>query len=292
MLVHEGELFAIGSFGTNQRIARWNATGQVWEPLGAFPPNSGVSSIVIHNGDLVAAGIGGIGVNESVWRWDFDNPGVWHPVGQHLGYNVVHALAVYNGDLIAGGTIGAGAIVRFNGTTWETLGGGLFLSNDLLMDSLIVFDLRVYNGELVVAGSFGHAGEQQYSPGSVTAYHLARWNGQSWFGFDGLVNGLNEASVTLHEHAGQLVIGGWFDMAGGRPNGYWARWEPTGCAPADVNCDTTVDILDVAPFVAGLLDPNGLDACAYPAVDVNLDGALNGNDVTGFVACVLAGGCP
>src|SRR5262249_9189117 len=93
-LVHAGELYATGSFGPNQRVARWDPLAQNWEPLGTFPPNSGVTCLAVFNDGLIAAGIGGAGVNASAWRWDFAAPGTWQPVGQHLGYATVQALAV------------------------------------------------------------------------------------------------------------------------------------------------------------------------------------------------------
>ncbi|HWL93036.1 MAG TPA: hypothetical protein VNT79_05845 [Phycisphaerae bacterium] len=287
-LVQDGTLFASGVFGTNQNVARWNPEFEFWEPLGSFPPNSGVACLAMFNGDLIAAGIGGTGVNESVWRWDFDAPGTWHPVGQHLGYATVMTLAEYNGELFAGGYIG---LHKFNGTSWVTFGGGLYGSNDLVIDTIAVFDLRIHNGELIVAGSFGYVGNQQYTQDGVEANHLARWNGTSWSAFEGLAPGADDAAVTLHEHNGDLVVGGWFDMAGGMPNGFWARWGSVGCALGDVNCDALVNTSDVQPFVAGLMEPSSVDACARPAADMNGDAALDGADVQEFAACVLAGGC-
>ncbi len=283
MLVQDGELYAAGDFGPQLRVARWNRELAQWRPLGPFPPNTGIACLAFHNGGLYAGGIGGIGVNHSVWRWDGQ---AWQGIGQHLGFSAVQTLADYKGELYAGGYFG-GALARFDGGSWVTVGGGLFLSNNLPAETLAVFDLRVYNGELVVAGSFGHAGEQQYLPGSVTAHHLARWNGTSWAGFEGLENGANDAAVALHEHNGELIIGGWFDMAGGRPNGYWARWGPT-CRRGDTNCDGAVDAFDIEPFILALTDPAGY-GIAFPdcdplSADANSDGVVDAFDIEPFVA--------
>jgi hypothetical protein len=288
-LVQDGVLYATGSFGLNRHVAEWVPETQSWQPIGVFPPNVAISAITFFEGDLIAGGTGGGGNNASVWRWDFKDPS-WQPVGQHLNFTIVHTLAVYNGELLAGGTIDGG-IMRFNGTSWEVFHGGAFLTNDLLIDSLIVFDMHVFNGDLFIAGSFGHVGEQQYSPGSVTARMVAGWDGTQWFNLGGSFMGASDAVVTLHDHLGTLVMGGWFDWAGSAPNGWWAQWGPS-CSPGDVNCDLVVDLADVSLFVNALLDPATADACLTSAADLNQDGQLNGADIGNFVPCVLTGGCP
>ncbi|MBC7770908.1 MAG: hypothetical protein H7210_00300 [Pyrinomonadaceae bacterium] len=279
MLVHEGELYAAGSFGDTSHVRRWDGKSQTWLPVGAFQPNVAITVITVFNGQLVAAGIGGVGVNASVWRFDGAQ---WQPIGQHLGFATVQALAVYNGELIAGGYSSPGMPnggVRFNGTSWVTLGGGLYLSNDITADTLAVFDLLVHNGDLIVAGSFGHAGEQQYVPGSVTANHLARWDGSAWHAFG---TGLNDASVCLHAHQGQIHVGGWFDTAGGRPAAHWARWGIDRDCAADVNCDAAVNSQDFFDFLSAFF-ANDLDA------DFNADGAINSPDFFDFLAAFFAG---
>ncbi len=64
----------------------------------------------------------------------------------------------------------------------------------------------------------------------------------------------------------------------------------------NMNCDTVVDFDDVVLFVEAVLDPAAFDAvhpdCDSSGADVNGDTMVNGADVSGFVACVLNGGCP
>ena len=237
-LLHEGVLYAAGNFGTNQRVASWNPTTQAWQPIGPFPVNVGITCLTFFNGDLIAAGGG-------AWRWDFDAPGTWQPLGSPLG--IAQTLGVFNGELLVGGYMNYG-ILRFDGAEWAPFNGGVFLSNDLPAEVLAVYDLRVYNGELIVAGSFGHAGAQQYSPESVTAHHIVRWNGESWLAFDGLQPGANDGVIALHEQNGELIMGGWFDMAGGEPNGRIARWAPIN--PGDLDGDQDVDLTDLATLLS------------------------------------------
>lgn len=55
----------------------------------------------------------------------------------------------------------------------------------------------------------------------------------------------------------------------------------------DVSGDWAIDVMDVAPFVAVLLDPDGAtpdDACA---ADVNRDGSADGDDIGPFVALLM-----
>lgn len=290
MIVHEGSLYAVGLFGPNQRVGRWDDELQNWVAVGAFPNNSGITALTAHNGDLIAGGIGGIGVSHSVWRWDFDNPGTWQPVGQHLGFVTIETLAVYNGELLAGGYAGnVGAVVRFDGTSWVEFAGGLYLGNDNPDEVLAAFDLLVHGGSLYVAGTFSFAGAQQYDPDGVEVNHIARWDGAAWHA---LGTGTDDAVVALHAHNNEIIAGGWFTIAGDAPAGHWARWgcEGTPC-PADWDGDGVVNSFDISTFLTSWLASvqNGtLDA------DFSGDGAVNSADISAFLAVWLPaaqGGC-
>lgn len=274
MLLHEGELYAEGVFGPQQYVARWDPLTEQWQPFGPLPNNVFITCLAVHNGQVYAGGFGGIGVNHSVWRWDGS---AWQGVGQHLGFNSVQALEVYNGELYLGAY--EQPLLRFDGTSWVVVGGGLFLSNDIEADVLVVFDLLVFDGELVVAGSFGHAGAQQYDPDGVIAFFLARWNGTSWSAFEGLENGLSDAAVTLHEHNDELIVGGWFDIAGGRPAGYWARWGPLN--PGDLDGDQDVDLSDLATLLSNF---GTLSGAARADGDLDADGDVDIADLALLLA--------
>ncbi len=277
MLVHDSVLYAIGSFGPARHVAQWVPQTQTWQAIGVFPSNTAISALTFHNGDLIAGGTSGNVNNASVWRWDFKEP-AWQPVGQHLGFTIVHTLGAYNGELLAGGNIDGG-IMRFNGTTWEIFNGGIFFTNDILMDTLLVFDMRVYNGDLLIAGSFGQVGEQQYSPGSVTARMVAGWDGTQWFNLGGSFLGANDAVVTLHEHQGVLVMGGWFDWAGSAPNGFWARWGPL---VGDLTGDGAVSLADAAQFSTCLDGPGAGLGVGCDCADADTDGDVDLTDTAQF----------
>ncbi len=274
-LVHDGELYAPGGFGPNQKVARWDPLAHDWQPIGTFQTNAGVTCLTIFEGDLIAGGIGGIGVNASVWRWDFDAPGTWQPIGQHLGFNLLQTLGAFDGELLAGGYIEAG-LVRFNGTSWVPVGGGLFLSNESPDEILAVFDLRIFNGDLIVAGTFSYAGAQQYTPETVAAFHVASWNGANW---QALGSGTNNAVVSLHEHERDLMIGGWFDLAGGGPAGHLARWGP---AVGDLDQSSHVNLADWDLFVDCLAGPGAAPPPGCDCADADTDGDVDLGDAAAF----------
>ncbi len=214
----------------------------------------------------------------------------WLPGEGHPGVTgdlPVWALTAWDPDgagaepevLVAGGGFeGAGGVATFgialwNGTQWQTLGGG-GMNNQ-------VFAVAVYNGDVIAAGDFT-------TVSGASANRIARWDGNTW---QPLGSGLNNSTRSLGVYNGELSLGGWFILAGGSPNGHWARWG-AACARGDVNCDEIIDLDDVEPFVAGLLDPMGADACTRAGADANGDGLLDGHDVSSLVDCVLAGGCP
>ena len=61
----------------------------------------------------------------------------------------------------------------------------------------------------------------------------------------------------------------------------------------DMNCDGTVDILDVQPFVEALTNPTQYEldhaSCYLMNGDFTADGLLNGLDIAGFVAVLIGG---
>jgi hypothetical protein len=281
MLVDNGELYACGGWG-DARVARWDPILQDWQPLGSLP-NNGIFALTVFNGELVAGGFAGIGASASVYRWDGTT---WHPLGGPFPFGAaVRSLAVFNGELIAGGEVltgeaPPGGIARWTGTTWASLQGGISHG-----EFPIVLALRVFNGELIVGGQFDFVGA---GVTNLQASHVARWNGAAWLPMGA---GTNDAVEALAEHNGELIVAGWFELVDGGPGGHIGRWGPAGCGRGDANCDGLIDLADVPPFVAILLDSSGVDECVRDAVDVNVDDLLNGVDIPEFVECLL-NGCP
>ncbi|MCA8949882.1 MAG: hypothetical protein KDE27_10295 [Planctomycetes bacterium] len=93
---------------------------------------------------------------------------------------------------------GATQVLRFDGTTWQPLGG----TTNGQVKALVALP----NGDLVAGGRFT-------AIGPVSAIALARWDGQAWSSFGGGANGFVEALLVLPN--GDLVVGGQFTAVGG-----------------------------------------------------------------------------
>jgi hypothetical protein len=124
--------------------------------------------------------------------------------------------ALYLGGLFTmAGDLQVNGIVKWDGTQWTALGGG--------MDNA-VRALAVFNGELIAGGWFTSAG-------SVSANYIAKWNGTSWSEMSG---GMTCSSfpypsvISLAVHNGELIAGGRFTSAGGVPANNIAKWNGTG----------------------------------------------------------------
>jgi len=182
------QLFAGGGFTVAgglpaNRIASWD--GVSWAPLGAGASalvrtlcvyDSGSGPELIVGGDFSSAG--GMTVGR-IAKW---GPSGWSKLLSGLS-SAVRSLAVFDagageelyacGNFVAGGGVGTLLyIARWNGTTWNPVGGGLNSPGHVLT----VFDDG--SGEaLYVGGEFTQAG-------GVPTGAVARWNGSSWSGLD------------------------------------------------------------------------------------------------------------
>jgi hypothetical protein len=89
----------------------------------------------------------------------------------------VHAVTLYNGDLIAAGSFSSADgqsmnnIARWDGTSWQPMGDGLYFDPNWGDARPYVDALRVYQGSLIAAGQFSFATPS----GGVS--RLARWTG-------------------------------------------------------------------------------------------------------------------
>lgn len=164
--------------------------------------------------DIIVAGrftqAGGISVN-NIARWSPASG--WRAMGTLD--DTVYALAVFNGQLYAGGFFsltGGSFIGRWDGNLqqWVSVGGGM--NNP-------VRALTVFSSLLHVGGDFTVAG-------SVSANHVASWNGMVWQRLGTAVsNGVNNYVHTLASYGGELYVGGRFDSAGGNISAnFIARW--------------------------------------------------------------------
>jgi hypothetical protein len=200
-----------------------------WHPYGAF--DLGIRNLKLINGELYA--IGGFryvdgqlcnGIAKRVgggWQC-FDPP----PMEQTTGNSPqLYDAEIYQGDLYACGVVSLPPndqrnIIRFNGTSWDAPGGGMFggfASGRCL---------TVYQDELYLGGGFtvadGNAGNC-----------IMKWNGSQWSGLNGDLQGVFNDNLTratalsfLH-HDGKLLVGGEFSYVAGYQANRFAVWDGT-----------------------------------------------------------------
>lgn len=150
-----GQLVAGGDFAGY--VARWN--GSTWSLLGGGLNGSVRALALAPDGSFYAAGFfvpGPSSPAQRVARW---NGSTWSPVGTPpFGY--VMALAVApDGALLAGGARSVGStdvaeLQRWDGATWQSLGGGVAGSGAI--DAVMALAVHP-NGDVLAGGHFATA---------------------------------------------------------------------------------------------------------------------------------------
>lgn len=245
----DGEHYVGGLFDRTEgsgpgvyNIATWD--GQDWNAVGSGF-NGGVSALAVRSDGLMCAGgrftkAGDLVVN-NVACWDGTN---WRALGSGINVGVwesgrVSALAWgADGALYAGGRFssadggGAAILARWDGSQWQTVGGG--------MDGSVSV-LTARPDGLYVGGSFTHAG-------GVAVNGIARWDGTNWHALGSGVGGQSPNGVSALAFAkdGSLFAGGCFTTAGGLPANYIARWNGSVWAPVGSGTDGAVSALVIA----------------------------------------------
>ncbi len=234
-------LYAGGAFGFSgnrpvANMARWNEAEQIWEEFGGGLDGAVIALTIFDDGSgpaLYAGGTFGQAGGRpasNLARWDGES---WSSVAGPFNGSVRAFVEYDDGtgpSLYIGGNFSiangqpAGRIIRWDGEHWETLGSGV---TGLGIRSMDVFDDGT-GPRLYVGGVLETAGGQPVD-------HLASWDFQSkiWH----VMPGVNERVVNMRTfddgNGERLYIGGWFDLAGGRPMnriGAWngSEWESLG----------------------------------------------------------------
>ncbi|MFS8499782.1 MAG: YCF48-related protein, partial [Micromonosporaceae bacterium] len=228
-LVVSGDVvYASGSFPGG--VARFDGTD--WTVVGEGIDAANVPAIAV-SGDEIYAGV----AFQGVWRWDGQR---WSSLGGPAG--TVNTLTVVGDTLYAGGSFtsagGAPAsfVARWDGTAWHPLGSGT---------DLHVFATAARGDGLVAGGFFSRAGDEP-------ANTVAVWDGDTWSGLgSGIGSGpeSGEGVNALAVSGNQVLVGGNFLTAGGRPANRLAAWrDPTlvGVGVDVVSGAGTVELRD--PF--------------------------------------------
>ena len=254
----EGDLYASGNF--NQReaeprfVARWD--GASWSQVGDTGAVFGdqVKDLIVFDdgsGPAIFAALDfPMGDDAYVAKWDGE---AWSPVGQGMavtaGFNDpdVFDLEVFDGELYAAGRFqvvdgqaGTFGIVRWDGGSWVSVGGGV----DPATDNDAVYTLDVYDDG---SGPALFIGGQVASIGGVAVSNFAKWDGQEWSA--PAAGGMDANVLELTTIDGDLYAGGNFLLAGGAPAQRVARLACDGSACyADLDGDGELTLFDFLAF--------------------------------------------
>ncbi|MFN7022100.1 MAG: GC-type dockerin domain-anchored protein, partial [Phycisphaerales bacterium] len=324
-----GPQFYVGGWFTHnsgqvmKRVIRWNGTG--WEEVGGglgnanayefdrvwvMPTfNDGTGEALYACGTFTQAG--GTTVS-NIAKW---NGTAWADVGGGVsgGSNAIRDAVVFDdgsgpalyvgGSFTTAGGSFASNVARWNGTSWEALGGGL--NNEVLT-------LHVHDDG---TGPALYAGGRFTSP----ATGVAKWSGTGWVSVGGSPargNGFTGAMrvsdlATLNEGSGPLLVAaGQFELFAGTTVNHIARWDGGswtgfngGAARSGIALAASVEALAVVPsgsgskmYAAGVFDFIGGRSSqgfaewkrSVPA-DFNNSGTVSVQDIFDFLAAYFTG---
>ncbi|MFN8472230.1 MAG: hypothetical protein U0822_08580 [Anaerolineae bacterium] len=246
----QGNVYVGGTFTTAggvpaNRIAKWDGT--TWSAMGSGMNNVVNALAVDGTGNVYAGGAfttaGGVTVN-SIARWDGT---AWSALtmGAKVGVdNSVYALAFDgSGNLYAGGdfsnagTVAANRVAKWNGTAWVALGTAAANGATGTVRAIVVDSGNVYMG-----GLFSTIG------GSISASHIAVWNGTNWSALGSgtaAIPGISSADIyaLALNGRGKLFAAGSFGSAGGLVANRIAQWDGTAWTTLGQGADGIVSAL-------------------------------------------------
>ena len=165
---------------------------------------------------LLAAVAGSAFAGELVWTNTLGTPGFGGSyVAMFLPYDDGNGESLYaTGSFTANGVVGGQNIARWDGSAWQSVGGGLINQYSNV--------LAVYQGDLIAGGYFDSAG------GVTGTAKLARWDGIQWNSMDAMAESFLSSVWDLTEYQGDLYIGGnYLDLNGNADLDHIAKWDGT-----------------------------------------------------------------
>lgn len=178
----------------------------------------------------------------------------------------------------------AGCIAKWNGTSWESVGGGVRSTEQSFLQITKMVGLTDSNGPaLYVTGIFDQAG-------GVPAHNMAKWDGHTWSDWGGGGPYQTYAMAAFDDGRGPSVFvsGTWQNGAfGGGVAQRVVQW--VSCGRCYANCDNSSasPALNVNDFICFMNKFSRQD----PYTDCNGDRVINVPDFMCFIN-KFAAGCP
>jgi hypothetical protein len=242
-------------------VYAWNIGLGTWAQVGdAYTGNDRVTSMQLYGGNLYIGGhftrIGELPIT-TVAYW---NGSTWQAVDAAPGLGIVSPTGVSSmlsepgGSVIvsgefnrAGSSLNLSNIARFDGTSWQALGGGV---------DGPAFSLLSDGGKIYAGGAFSNVGGNwdavlKTFVGRTSVKNIASWDGANWAALGG---GLNDRVISLASNgSGVIYAGGAFDQAGGLPASHVAKWDGAGWSALTEGVSDGVngDVYKVAVDTAG-----------------------------------------
>ncbi len=228
-------------------IAKWDSTNGYWIKF-CDDANGSTFELIANDSNLIVTGqfdsIGGI-YSPKIARYDGNNWYGYPPLDVVGGGFTAAAAVYYNGDLYVGGNFESQQgpnmkdIAKWNGTQWQSVGGGL--SGPFTW----VNAFAIYQGKLIVAGGF-------FTSSGDPGNGVAAWDGTSW---SQLGTGVGPGQVfCLQVYNNELYVGGYIYDAGGIPVSHIAKWDGTQWQSLGITLDNAVNtmaVLDNDLYIGG-----------------------------------------
>jgi hypothetical protein len=204
-------------------LARWNGT--TWKGIRFFPFWGGdpmfLHHVIVYKGQIYVAGNLVTETNgETLVRIArYDEATGWHAVGAGVGgsFSSIYDMKIFRDELYICGNFTKGGltigqnIMRWNGTEWQEVGGGL-------CGSSTVTCMHVYKDKLYIGGLFGCIGTD-----GIPANSLAVWDGDTWCTVgDNQVFDNKIADIVFYKDT--LYVGGGFTKIGGETMRFFVKY--------------------------------------------------------------------
>lgn len=207
-------------------VAKWDGTN--WLATSVQLSNPGHTLKSINNELFIGAYIETI---DSNWLYHFDgsNLNKWGD-GVYLttatGFSElpnIYDIVEFNSqiyvcgefDKVGGQSISG--IMKWNGSSWEDVGGGLLGNIQGSSPLMYPHQMYVHNNELYIVGNFRYAG-------GIEVNGVAKWDGTTW---TALGSGFNSTVYAVGSYSGELFVGGDFTQSGSQALGRIAKWDGT-----------------------------------------------------------------